>query len=294
MTTHTTRATRATGTTRAQGTLTRSTTSGPPLYFYSAAPDGGPGQKALAVAGILHGYGEHAGRYAHVMDAWAERGITSVAIDLRGHGRSGGRRGYCERFDEYLDDVIELERLTREKNLPAFLFGHSLGGLVALSSALARPSPWRAMVLSAPLVGIAMEVPRVKLIAGKIASRFFPTFSLPNGIRSTDVTHDAALAQEYDEDPLVFHIATARWFTEVHLAQERAFARAASLTMPLYVAMGTADRISKYERARAFFDAAGSRDKTWNAREGLFHEVLNEPEWPGIAEKMADWILAHA
>jgi alpha-beta hydrolase superfamily lysophospholipase len=278
---------------REQAMLTRSATPGPPLYSYSVAPDGVPGQKAAAVAGILHGYGEHAGRYAHVMDAWAGRGIASVAIDLRGHGRSGGRRGYCERFTDYLDDVRELERLTREKNLPAFLCGHSLGGLVAVSSALVQPSPWRAMVLSAPLLGIAMDVPRVKLIAGKIASRIFPTFSLPSGIRSSDVTHDVALARAYDQDPLVFHIATARWFTEVRTAQERAFARAATLSMPLFVAMGTADRISKYERARAFYDAAGSRDKTWDAREGLFHEVLNEPEWRGIADKMADWMLSH-
>src|SRR5579864_123572 len=118
-------------TTREQGTLTRSTTSGPPLYWYSAEPDGVTGRKPAAVVGILHGYGEHAGRYAHVMGAWSDRGIASVAIDMRGHGRAGGKRGFCERFDEYLADVLELERLTREKNVPAFLFGHSLGGLVA-------------------------------------------------------------------------------------------------------------------------------------------------------------------
>jgi alpha-beta hydrolase superfamily lysophospholipase len=275
---------------RDQGVLARSSTPGPPLYFYSAAPDG----KSAAVIGVLHGYGEYGARYARVMDAWADRGIASMAIDLRGHGRAGGKRGFCRRFGEFLDDTLELERLTAQNGVPAFLFGHSFGGLVALSSAIARPIPWRGLVLSAPLLGIAMDVPPLKQIAGSIASRLVPGFSLPNGIRSTDVTHDVALARAYDADPLVFHIATARWFTETHAAQDRALLRASSLVMPLYVVMGTEDRISKIEKARAFFDAAGARDKTWDAREGLFHEVLNEPEWRTIADRIADFALAHA
>jgi acylglycerol lipase len=275
-------------TTRDEGTLVRGTTRGPALYFYSAMPE----RKPVAVVGVLHGYGEYGARYAHVMGAWAERGIASVAIDLRGHGRAGGTRGFCERFGEFLDDTRELERLTAEKQVPAFLFGHSFGGLVAASSVLARAAPWRALLLSAPLFGVALDVPPVKRIAGKIASLLMPSFSMPNGIRSADVTHDTALARAYDQDPLVFHVATARWFTEMEAAQERAFARAASLVMPLYVVMGTEDRLSKYERAHAFFEAAGTRDKTWDARKGLFHEVLNEPEWPTIADTIADYILA--
>ena len=273
-------------TTRGQGPLSRGATPGPALYSYSASPDG----DAKAVIGVVHGYGEYGGRYARVMDAWAERGIASVAIDLRGHGRAEGRRGYCERFDDFLDDVRELERLTAEKRLPAFLFGHSLGGLVATSSVLSRPAPWRALVLSAPFMGLAMHVPRVKRIASQIASRIWPTFSQPSGLRGADVTHDKALARTYDEDPLVFRIATARFFTEAQAAQARAFAQAAALVMPTYVVMGTADPISRYERAHAFFDAAGAHDKTWDAREGLFHEVLSEPEWRSVADKIADWI----
>jgi alpha-beta hydrolase superfamily lysophospholipase len=276
-------------TTREQGPLARTSTLGPSLYRYAATPDGTPD----AVVGVLHGYGEYGGRYERVMDAWAERGIASVAIDLRGHGRSGGKRGFCERFGEFLDDTLELERLAVDKRVPAFLFGHSFGGLVAAASTLARPAPWRALVLSAPFFGIALHVSPVKRMAGRIASRLLPSLSLPNGIRSADVTHDAAIARAYDQDPLVFHTATVRWFTEVRAAQEQTLARAGSLTSPLYVVMGTDDRIAKVDRARAFFDRAGARDKTWDAREGLFHEVLNEPEWRSIADRIADFVLSH-
>ena len=275
---------------RDQRTLVRARTSGPTLYSYFAAPD----QKPKAVVGILHGAFEHAGRYAHVMEAWAEQGIASVAIDLRGHGRSGGRRAYCRRFEEFLDDTLELERLVAETDAPALLFGHSFGGLIATCSALARPAPWRALLLSGPFFDVAMKVPRVKILAGEIASRIAPTLALPNDIRGSDVTHDPALARAYYKDPMVVHVATARWFTETRAAQQRALAQASSLVMPLYIVLGTADRVVKGRVAREFFDRAGSRDKTWDAREGLFHEVLNEPEWRGIADKLAQWIVGHA
>ena len=108
------------------------------------------------------------------------------------------------------------------------------------------------------------------------------------------MTHDAARGRAYDEDPLVFKTATARWFTETEAAQEQAIARAASLTLPMLLVIGLADHVVSVPRARAFFDAAGSPDKTWDGREGLFHEVLNEVEWRPIADRFAEWILGHA
>jgi alpha-beta hydrolase superfamily lysophospholipase len=269
--------------------LARAHTAGPPLYKYSVFPE----QKPAAVVGILHGYGEYAGRYAHVMRAWADRGIGSIAIDLRGHGRSGGQRGYCGRFAEYLDDVRELETLVAGQEGPSFLFGHSFGGLVAASSIIAKPGPWRALALSAPFFGFAIEVPPLKRIAGLVASRIMPRLSLPSGIGGDQVTHDKEKVRAYETDPLVLRIANARWFTETHAAQDQAVANARVVTLPLCVVVGTADPIAKGERARAFFDAAGATDKVWDARPGLLHEVLNEPEWPAIAAHFADFILSH-
>jgi alpha-beta hydrolase superfamily lysophospholipase len=281
-------------TTRDQGPLARASTPGPPLYRYAVMPDRTP----EAVVAVLHGYGEYGGRYDHVMAAWAHRGIASVAVDLRGHGRAGGRRGYCERFAEYLDDTRELELVAAglaadpDGRVPLFLFGHSFGGLVAAAAALARPAPWRGLILSAPFFGIALHVSPAKRMAGRIASRLLPWLALPNGIRSADVTHDAAIARAYEEDPLVFHIATVRWFTEAGAAQAQVLDQAGALTMPLHLVMGTDDRIAKLDAARAFFDRAGARDKTWDERKGLFHEVLNEPEWPSIADRLADFVLS--
>jgi alpha-beta hydrolase superfamily lysophospholipase len=275
-----------------EAVLSKRATTGPDLYYASAMPPSG----TKAVLGIIHGYADHGARYRHVMGALAEHGIGSIAIDLRGHGRALGPRGFCNRFDEFLDDARELRRLVDEhaKGVPTFLFGHSFGGLVATSSILESPGRFKGLVLSAPFFGLALEVPRVKVLAGKVASRLYPKLGLPSGLAGKDMTHDPEKARDYDGDPLVFKNATARWFTETVDAQERALQSASRLTLPLYVAFGTADKVASINSAKRLFAAAGSADKTWDAREALYHEVLNEPSWKDLAESIARWILAHA
>jgi alpha-beta hydrolase superfamily lysophospholipase len=278
-----------------EGAVTSRARPGPSLYYASAMPTGG----AKAVLGVIPGYADHGARYAHVMGALAEHGIGSVAIDLRGHGRAQGVRGFCTRFDEFLDDARELRRLVEARakasgGAPALLFGHSFGGLVATLSALDDPSPWKGLVLSAPFFGLGLEVPRIKVLAGQLASRVYPKLGLPSGLEGKDMTHDAARAKSYDGDPLVFKNATARWFTEATAAQQKVLSSASRLTLPLYMTFGTADKVASMSTAKRFFDAAGSADKTWDPREGLFHEVLNEPSWKDIVDPMARWILAHA
>jgi alpha-beta hydrolase superfamily lysophospholipase len=274
---------------RESGPITRA--GGPALYFYARATQAPP----RAIVGLIHGYGDHAGRYVHVTDAWAKRGIASVALDMRGHGRAEGPRGYCDRFGDYIDDAAVLARLVgeRARGVPTFLFGHSFGGLVATSFLMAQPGAWRGLVLSSPYFGTALKVPIAKRFAGKVAAQLAPGLSLPMGFHGRHLTHDPIRARESDEDPLSFKNATARWFSEAQAAQGRALARASSLAVPLYLVMGTADPIAELSAARAVFNAAGSKDKTFDLREGLLHETLSEPEWPQIADAIATWILAH-
>ena len=108
------------------------------------------------------------------------------------------------------------------------------------------------------------------------------------------MTRDPERAAAYDADPLVFKHATARWFRETQLAQERALARAGELRLPLYMTFGTKDHVAKASAAKTFYDRAASTDKRWEERVGAFHEVLNEPDWKELADHIAEWMLARA
>lgn len=279
-----------------EAVLSKRATRGPDLYYASAMP---APEDTKAILGIVPGYADHGARYRHVMGALAEHGIGSIAIDLRGHGRALGTRGFCERFDEFLDDARELRSLVDEKakktnGAPTFLFGHSFGGLTAASSVLESPGSFKGLVLSAPFFGLALEVPRIKLLAGRIASRLYPKLGLPSGLHGKDMTHDPERAKAYDEDPLVFPNATARWFTETVKAQDRALKSASRLTMPLYMAFGTADPVASFKQGKRFYDLAGSTDKKFEARDGQFHEIVNEPTWKELVESIAKWVIERA
>jgi alpha-beta hydrolase superfamily lysophospholipase len=264
---------------------------GPALHLHEVAP-----AKPRAWVAIVPGYADHGARYAHVMDAWAEAGLGCMAVDLRGHGLAEGRRGHCDRFDDYLDDLIELKRAigARADGAKVFLFGHSFGGLATATAVLRGIWTPPGLVLSSPYFGLKLQVPAVKIWAAKIVSRIYPAFSQPSGLRGADVTRDAARAKAYDDDPLVFSSASARWFVEAKAAQARVFAEAASLRVPLLCVQGGADKVADPAAARAFVEAAGSADKTYDERPGMYHEVLNDPEWREIADRMSAWMLEHA
>jgi alpha-beta hydrolase superfamily lysophospholipase len=263
----------------------------PSLYFRARLPDA-----PKAVLGLLHGYADHATRYDHVVTELFDAGIGVVALDMRGHGKSEGERGYCDRFGEFLADSAELTKLVdeRAKGASTFLFGHSFGGLVAALTMLDAPGVYKGLLLSGPFFGLALAVPAVKVFAGKIASRVLPTLGLPSGLHGADLTHDTAHAKAYDDDPLVFKKAKARWFTEATKAQEDVLARANKLSVPLYEMFGMSDKVASPKVGKQFFDAAGHEDKTWVPKEGLFHEILNEPSYRETCAGMAKWMIERA
>jgi alpha-beta hydrolase superfamily lysophospholipase len=275
-----------------EGSISVRAAGAPTLAYQLALP---PDPKAALL--VVHGYGEHGGRYRRVIRAWAARGLASGVLDLRGHGWSAGARGHCERFADYHDDVDDLLSVMREhlRGVPLFAFGHSFGALVVATHALGRPSLFRGIVLSSPYFGLAFEVPQAKKVLGEFASRLLPRLSVPSGLSGKDVTQDETIARLYDHDPLVNKVATARWYTEALAAQREILARAPQLKAPLLLVQGGADRVASVAAARAVFDRVGAADKTYDEKVGLYHEVLNEPQaGDQIADEIADWVLARA
>ena len=249
-----------------------------------------------AVVVIVHGYGEHIGRYDATARALGDAGFTVRGFDLRGHGQSGGVRGHCKKFGEYLEDVDAEVVRAHGENLPLFLLGHSFGALIASQWALAHPNELQGLALTSPFFGLALAVPGAKVLAGKVASKIYPSLALPSGLKGVDVSRDPEIQALYDSDPLNNKNATARWFTEASAAQVDLEARAPQLTLPLLMIAGGADGIASPKQAKVVFDRIGSRDKTFHLLDGQRHEVLNElpADRAKTVQEIAEWLRAHA
>ncbi|HEX8953148.1 MAG TPA: alpha/beta hydrolase [Polyangia bacterium] len=252
--------------------------------------------KATASVVIVHGYGEHIGRYDETGRALAAAGFSVRGLDLRGHGQSGGVRGFCNRFDEYLDDVDAIVARARGEGLPLFVLGHSFGGLVTPFYALHHATAVAGMVLTSPYWRLAMQQPAAKIWAGKVASFVAPKLALPTGLKGTDVCRDPELQAKYDVDPLNNKNATARWFTESSAAQDELVARAPELSTPTLLLVGEADRVAAAPQARVVFERMGSKDKTLRMLAGQYHEVLNEPRptREATVREIVEWLRTRA
>jgi alpha-beta hydrolase superfamily lysophospholipase len=259
------------------------------LTWRAWLPAGAP--HALLV--LAHGFAEHIGRYAHVAEYFIARGYAVYAYDMIGHGKSDGKRGHVNRFADYLEDLNQFIAIaqTREPNIPTFLVGHSQGGLIALAYGERRPTGLRGIVVSAPGLRVALAVPAWKLRLGKILSSVIPTFSMPNGIPPEYLSRDSSVSSAYaQKDPLVGHVASARWATEFYRAQRETMAAASQFTLPCLIMQGSDDKLVSPEGAREFFAAAGSADKTLKIYQGLYHELFNEVSKEEVFEDMADWL----
>jgi alpha-beta hydrolase superfamily lysophospholipase len=266
---------------------------GPKLAWQLVRPNG-PAKVGVV---LLHGYGEYAHRYRNVVETWQERGIATLAFDLRGHNDSGGRRGHIDRWNDYLDDVFAVmdraERDAEWKDLaPPVLFGHSLGGLIAVHAALQAPARLGALVLSSPFIGMSLEVPALKRALGVVMSRIWPTLSLPTGLEGEQVTRDPEIAAAFDKDPLTVRTATARWYTETRTAQAAAERSAGKLACSLYCVQAGDDVVASADASRRFFDSAASRDKRFELAPGARHEILQDLDRTAWAEKLGSVILS--
>jgi alpha-beta hydrolase superfamily lysophospholipase len=232
---------------------------------------------------LVHGYGEHSGRYRHVIDALLEAGLHVAFYDHRGHGHSEGHRGHIARFAEYHDDLAKVIDTVVER-APAgsqlFLVAHSMGGLISstfmASADRAQKAHVRGLVMSSPFFKVKLAVPMWKTMAGKLLSSIAPTAGFPSGLTGNDVTRDKEIAAVYDSDPLNGKKATVRWFSECQKAQ--AEFDPSQLTVPVLCLFGGDDKVTDADETERVAGLIASTDKTVDRLPGHYHEILNEPE----------------
>jgi acylglycerol lipase len=258
------------------------------IFHQAWLPDGEP----TAAVMLLHGLGEHSGRYAHLGSVLAESGYAVHALDHRGHGKSDGKRVFVKSYDELQRDIVEFRSLVEAQHAgrPLVVLGHSMGGNLALGHVLDHQSGVQGLALSAPAlkVGGSLSPTKIKLalLLGKIAPGV-----RPEGLSIEAISRDPAVVAAYRSDPLVFTGKITAGLGAALIGTMQAFpARYPELRLPLLIQHGTADRLTDVEGSRELEQAAVNAQVTAHYYDGLFHEVFNEPEQATVIADTIAWL----
>jgi alpha-beta hydrolase superfamily lysophospholipase len=260
------------------------------------APSASPVRALL----IVHGLGEHGGRYLHAPHYLKDTVDVVYCLDQRGHGRSEGLRGHCDRFTQFTDDLMTAisrmhEELTHKYGKAEIhVLGHSLGGLVVLRTHFLNPTlPVKSVAVTSPLLGIKVKIPFLKRLAGNALSNIWGTLQLPNVVDPSVLSHDPAVKVAYVADRLVHNKVTPRFFSEMQMAIADTAQRDAGFAYPLQMQISAQDHIVDPEVSQKFFRNLKIRDKQLKVYPAFFHECLNEVDKEKTFEDLASWIKSH-
>jgi len=246
-----------------------------------------------ATVAVLHGGGDHSGRYPGISAALVRAGFQVALLDFRGHGQSDGRRWHVDAFSDYLSDLdafvakLSQDGVARER---LFVLAHSQGALISALWGLTRGRHVSGFVLVSPYFRLAMKPPPLKVLAAKLVGRVVPFMPVSAGLRLEDLTKDPEHVRWTDMDPLYGRVTTPRWFEESTRAQGEVLRRAGEWRAPLLVLAAGDDRVAETSAAQAFVDAASARDKRILVYEGLRHEIFNEVEREKPISEAVAWL----
>ncbi|MEM6582799.1 MAG: lysophospholipase [Pseudomonadota bacterium] len=258
------------------------------VYFQYWLPDVKP--KALLL--IVHGAGEHGGRYQHVAAHFAQLGFAVAALDHPGHGKSEGQYGHIERLDELVETVsIFHDQLIREfVGIPCFMIGHSMGGLIASLYLLKRQHDLAGCVLSGPAVKSEIEPGFMQFLTIRFLSAFAPRAKVLQ-LDARGVSRDPKVVAEYEGDPLVNHSKmSARMVYELFSGMERIQGQAQQISLPILIMHGEADLLTAPDGSRELYNGVSSKDKTLKMYPELYHEIFNEPERMDVLSYLEQWL----
>lgn len=257
-----------------------------------------PREPVRAIA-VVHGFGEHSGRYERFGAWFARRGSAVFAFDLRGHGRSAGRRGHVDRFAQYLDDLeIFLDRvLDQAPGRPVTLVGHSMGGLIATALAVERSPRVQSLVTSGAALALPPDLSSSKLLLARGLRPIVPRMAMDAGLDANAICSDADVVRRYVEDPLVHGKTTPAHAVATFDQIARLHGAGAKVDVPMFLAHGGRDRLCTPEGSRRFYQSlpgAASEDTGPRAELRIYpqsaHEIFNDVEYKAVFADMLDWI----
>lgn len=253
-----------------------------------------PAGEPAAVVALVHGLGEHIGRYQHVAEKLTGMGIGLVGFDIPGHGRSQGTRGHTS-YDEVLLDIdtilVEAER--RYPGKPRFIYGHSMGGALTLYYLLKCKPMLNGAIVTSPGLAVGEKVPASKVFAAKVLAGIIPSFTMENGLDLGNLSRDPKIAQEYKADPLVHPRVSARLGLDLLTRGKWIQGHAAEFTVPMLLMQGSGDHIVSPQATAALAEVISAGVVTYKVWEGFYHETHNEPEKDQVLDYLTSWLVQH-
>ncbi len=261
------------------------------LYYQSWLPDGEP--RALLV--IVHGQGDHSGRFGRLVEPLVAEGFGVFAFDQRGFGRSPGRKGHVNHWKEYEEDVRAFLAFVRslQPGKQIFLYGYSLGSLVVLSYVLDTPGGLSGVILSGLPVQLGQPASPARVLTARVFSRLWPTFTLSLDDDFSGVSRDATVREALRQDPLHHGWVTARWGTELLSAIGRVAQRAGDICLPVLFLHGSDDPASLASGVERYFAQVTYPDKALKIYPGSRHEIHNDLDHARVAADVVKWLNDH-
>lgn len=254
-------------------------------------------ERPRAVVGIVHGLGEHSGRYAALASDLVRARCTVVALDLPGHGEAPGPRGDMPSWTAVRDHVVPAMFTAprglpdQPADLPRILLGHSMGGVLALDYGLAHPRDLLALVLSAPALRSPMP-PWWKLALANVARATAPATGFPNGLDTKRISRDPEVVKAYHDDPRVHDRISPRLFFAFNEARRRCMREARTLQVPTLMLQGMGDRLVDPRGALEFAGAAPHGMMRFVTLKDVHHEVFNDHGREAVIRDLAAWLDA--
>lgn len=263
--------------------------NGHQIYSRTILPETAPIANVL----LVHGLGEHCGRYSHVFEFLADNQIAVYSFDQIGHGRSDGKRGNMKLADTWqLMDHFISSIHTADPKVPLFLYGHSLGGNIVLSYAYQWPESLTGVIATSPGIGLANPIPGFLMGIIGLVAKILPGITISNGIKPSDLSQDDQVIQAYVQDPLVHDRISLGLAYDMVTTGKNLVLTDEPFPRPLLLMQGSADKVVDTEAVSQFAKSKASEKLTYHAFQNGYHELQNEPFKEEILNIILDWILS--
>lgn len=265
------------------------TARGVKIFYREVHPDQ---EKEKGILIISHGYAEHSGYYLELMQFLAKHGYGSYALDHCGHGLSEEERGHLERFELFMEDLDQFVDYVRKKHplLPILMYGHSMGGLIAFHYGIQFPEKLQGQIFTGPAIGRPAGTALIPGVLFEILNKYFHHHKIYQ-VLSHRATRNLEVRKKSNEDPLALKYATVGFFYEfVYRGVNAAIQKAEQYLLPCLFLHGKADRIIPYRSTPFIFNKISSQDKEFKLYEGLYHELIQEPERDMVHKDILEWL----